>query len=214
MNTPIEKYFDQIIVINLKRRQDRWDHVVDQMKKLGITEYLRFEAYDKPIDHNGQASGNMGCTASHRAVMEIVQWEGWNRTLVFEDDFAFCQDNAQGLFEKMIPEVPNSWQCLYLGGHYMRKKESYSRVSPHVIRVDGMLTTSSFAYTKEFARAVAPNLSGVGPIDNLISGSHAAHETYILQPRIFVQYPNWSDLQEQHASNHQCMLDKQIENSV
>lgn len=212
MNTPLETYFDKIFVINLERRKDRWEHVLEQMKALGITEFERFEAYDRPTDHHGNPNGNMGCTSSHRALYEIIAYQRIPRALIFEDDFAFCIDEPQQKFQQMIGEVPTDWDMLYLGGHYAEKP--VARVSPHVIKMGRMLTTSSYGITWRFARKIAPYINGVGPIDSLLSGFHAPNNCFITQPRIFVQYPSMSDLTDQHSSNHHCMMDRNHENMV
>lgn len=210
--TPIELYFDKIFVINLASRPDRWEHVLAQMAVLGIEKFERFEAYQKPIDHHGFPNGNLGCTSSHRALYEIIAYHGWKRVLILEDDFAYCVDDPQKTFQRMIGEVPENWDMLYLGGHYAERP--VARVSPHVIKIGRMLTTSSYGITGAFARKIAPYISGIGPIDSLLSGFLAPNNCFIFQPRLFVQYPNWSDLQEAHASNHQCMLDRGHESMV
>lgn len=212
MNTPLEVYFDKIFVINLARRTDRWDHVLQQMATLGITEFERFEAYDRPIDHHGKPNGNMGCTSSHRALFELIAYFKWQRVLIFEDDFALCVDRPQEMFQRMIHEVPLDWEMLYLGGHY--GEPPVARVSPHVIKMGRMLTTSSYGITAKFAREIAPYINGVGPIDSLLSGWHRERKCYITQPRLFVQYPSFSDLTDTHSSNHQCMMDRSHEQMV
>lgn len=209
MNTPLETYFDKIFIINLARRADRWEHMLRQMQILGITEFERFEAYDRPIDHHGNPNGNMGCTSSHRALYEIIAYNNWNRVLIFEDDAAICTDDPQAKFQQMIGAVPENWDMLYLGGHYGEEPTKFKRVSPHVIKMGRMLTTSSYGITKQFARKIAPYINGVGPIDSLLGGFHIPENNcFILSPRIFVQYPSMSDLTDQHSTNHHCMLDK------
>ena len=220
MNTPIEEYFDKIFVINLARRLDRWTHVEREMDKLGITEYERFEAYDRPIDHHGNPNGNMGCTSSHRALYEIIAYNKWPRVLIFEDDFAICTDFPQATFGKLIAHVPENWDMLYLGGHYGGEPSEFKRIYPimpglaqfGVIQIGRMLTTSSYGITSQFARKIAPYINGVGPIDSLLTGFHTpSNNCFITRPRIFVQYPGMSDLTDVHSSNHHCMLDRRHE---
>lgn len=210
--SPIETYFDKIFVINLERRADRWDHVLQQMRLLGIENFERFNAYDRPLDHNRNPSGNQGCTASHRALYEIISYHGWNRVLIFEDDFSVCVDNPQQQFQKMVGQVPDNWDMLYLGGHYADEPKNFTRISRHVIKCGRMFTTSSYAITSGFARKIAPYISGVGPIDSLLGGfCTPENNVFIVSPRIFVQYPSFSDLTDSHSSNHQCMMDRNHE---
>ncbi len=217
MNTPIENYFDKIFVINLARRTDRWAHVQAQMKLLGITQYNRFEAYDGIVNGNGVVCGNSGCVASHRGLLELISYHQWPRVLILEDDFSIAHTDpemkayvdVQGEFERMIKEVPSDWDMIYLGGQY-GSNPSY-RVSPHVIRLGTMLTTSSYGITPAMARRLAPHVHGLGPIDSIYCHHQPANNCYVFQPRLFVQYANVSDLTNRECSNEHCMLDQHHE---
>ncbi len=112
----------------------------------------------------------------------------------------------------MIPEIPEHWDMLYLGGHY--GEPPIARVSPHVIQCGRMLTTSSYGITAQMARKMAPYISGVGPIDSLYGGFHRDNRCLILSPRLMIQRPSFSDLQEREMSNSDCMLDESHEQMV
>lgn len=209
----INDYFDRIFVINLASRPDRRAHAEAELQKLGITKAEWFEAYNRPKDHNGTPNGNMGCTASHRAVLEIIAYSKTPRALVLEDDFSIAVNSPTKWFDGMIKEVPETWEILYLGGHY--GGPPISRISSHVIRIGRMMTTSSYGITWQMARKMAPHISGVGPIDELFCGFlNKDHECYIFSPRLFVQYPNFSDLNDREMDNSQCMLDSAHEKMV
>lgn len=216
--TALEKYFDHIVVINLVSRPDRLRHALLELAALGITKYTIFEAHDRPIDDSGRPSGNMGCTASHRGVLELICHHRWQRTLILEDDCTVrslfvAPKNAthpylgsvQDNFSRWVAEVPDDWAMLYLGGHY--GEDGKARVSAHVIRCGRMLTTSSYGITLAHARRLAPYIAGVGPIDNLMSKFHDEGNAYIFTPRFFVQYTNRSDLQDREMENATCMED-------
>jgi len=202
----INEYFNKVIVINLARRPDRWKHAQEQLSGYGI-QADRFEAVDF-----GPDMGNHGCTASHRAVMELIIKEGWPRTLILEDDFEFRFPDTQKMFGEMVPEVPDDWFQLYLGGHY--GNPPIRRISAHVIQSAHMKTTSSVAITLEAAKIMAPVIEGVGPIDELYSNFHLTHPCYIFQPRLAIQYANHSDLQKRHCDNKPSMVDVYHESLV
>lgn len=199
----IEEYFDHIVLINLERRKDRLAESLQQFHKLGINlgevSVILFTGHDMPGD------GNRGCTASHRGVLELICHHRWQRTLILEDDFHVVHDDCQERFGAMIGEVPNDWDMLYLGGHYGEKPRE--RVSPHVIRINHMKTTSSYAVTLEQARRMAPHIYGVGPIDELYLKCHMENNCYIFDPRLMIQRPGFSDLQGHVMDNGGCMSD-------
>lgn len=207
--TAFEDYFSgHLFVINCAHRQDRMAHFTAMAQRFGLTAVQRFEAITG-IVVDGRPNGNAGCTASHRALLEMQIANGWPRVFIFEDDAEIIYSDFHERWERFVGELPPTWQMLYLGAGY--GEPPIARVSPHVIRAGRLLTTSSYGITLEAARRIAPTLSGVGPIDSLLGGFHRELETYLIAPRCIVQYPSHSDLQEQPSGNAQSMLDRALE---
>jgi len=214
-------YFDKIICINRDSRTDRLSSFSGMCVMHGI-EVERFRAHEgTQID--GSFNGNYGCTASHRGVLELICHHGWERTLIFEDDSVAVEPGQYGdhtvnrlplmqQWEQIKPEIPEEWDMLYLGGHYGSKPQS--RLSPHIIRINTMLTTSSYAVSLDFARRIVTHIHGVGPIDSLMGHWQPINKCYCVQPRLFVQYANESDLQHCFMNNTPCMLDPNHEAMV
>lgn len=207
----IEDYFTRIFVINREARKDRWDECCALFSKYNLTKVERFQAYDHG-NIDGWVGGNSGCVSSHRALLDIIAYHKWPRTLILEDDFHIIHENFHELFNQMIPEVPDDWDMLYLGGHYGEKPQY--RVSPHVIRINRMLTTSSYGITWQQARKMAPNIYGGGPIDSLYGQWNVDDKCFILQPRLMIQRDSFSDLQGRNMSNRDCMTNPDHENMV
>lgn len=196
----INEYFDRVFAINLKRRPDRLAHFEEQCAKHNI-KFERFEAYDIAFDGNS----NTGCNCSHRAIMEIVAYQKIPRALIFEDDNEFVYEDTQERFSKAIAEVPGDWSWLWLGGSY--GSEPKGRISEHVMEIDTMMTTSSYAVTWQTAREVAPWISGPAGIDSLYHGFTQRMKAYSLVPRLCVQYTNVSDIQHRVMDNRTSMED-------
>lgn len=208
MNTLLN-YVEAIIVINLARRQDRWQHCLREFASIGVSpsQLLRFDAYDKPDN-----SGNRGCTESHRGVLEWIAREKWERVLVCEDDITVrpeYRDNFHDTFAQISAEIPADAKIVYLGGGYASNPKR--KYSPHLIEIDRMLTTSSFLIGWKMAREMAPYISGVGPIDNLFGGFTAKGNCYCSYPRLFVQYTTLSDLTDREADYGPSMCDTRHE---
>lgn len=206
----VNEYYDKVLVINLARRTDRWANCLRQLQKFGITAE-RFEAYDGVMSE-GRVSGHAGCTSSHRGVLELISHNRWPRTLVLEDDFEIVHGDFNQRFSDIIKEVPDDWCVAYLGGHYQEAPQY--RVSPHCIRINGMLTTSSYGITYAMARKMAPYIGGAAPIDILFHPFLKANKCYILQPRLMVQSRGWSDIREEDSNNALAMSDTRHENMV
>lgn len=206
--SPLEYIFDKIIVIGLARRTDRRALFIQEMAKLGVKNFEWFDGYDKPVDHNGQPSGNKGCSESHRAVLDTIVFNKWRNAVVFEDDAMvrpqFIETFNQ-IFLQAMSEVPAGAKIIYLGGGY--GCNPVRRIGPCVIEIRRMLTTSSYIITGEMAREMAPHISGVGPIDNLFNGFTEKGNCYCIQPRLFVQRETLSDLTDQTVNYEGSMTD-------
>jgi hypothetical protein len=212
--TPLESFVDRIYLINLKRRPDRLAHAVAMFGKLGISmdAVTIFEAHDKPA-LDGVPSGNAGCVASHRGVYELIAHDKVEKALIFEDDadFAFtdfrCRQriDPQAAFASYIPELPTRFDMLYLGRHFAEMP--LARRSPHVIKIGRLFTTSSYIIRGGFAREIAPEISGNGPIDVLLGKWHRDRDCYCVDPTLFVQYQNMSDLSDRNDNNVPPMMD-------
>ena len=214
-------YFDKIICINRSSRTDRWDKFQKMCERYGL-EVARFNAHEG-TQLDGSFNGNYGCTSSHRGVLELICHNGWNRTLIFEDDSEAVEPGRYGdhaanrlplmqQWEQIKSYIPEKWDMLYLGGHYGSRPQA--RLSQHIIKIDTMLTTSSYAVSLEFAKKIVTHIYGIGPIDSLMSGWQPTHQCYCVQPRLFVQYENESDLQHKVMDNAPCMLDPNHEAMV
>lgn len=202
----INTFFDRVIWIGSPgKRPDRAGEMLRQLHKFGI-EATRFEAHWKPIDHLGKPNGNLGCTSSHRGVLELICHHRWESTLVLEDDAQFVDDSWPEQFDAMVREVPKDWQFLFLGAGYA--EDPIARVSDAVIRAGALMTTSSYGIRYEMARRMAPHISGIGPIDSLYHGWQRKYPTYIFSPRLMVQRAGYSDLQECDSNNGMSMLDR------
>jgi len=82
----LNRLVDKIFIINLRNRGDKYSKMEEQLKKLGITNYERFDAIkptlqmvkDEPLlvqlhnkTWNQAAMGVIGCKLSHIAVIKL-----------------------------------------------------------------------------------------------------------------------------------------------
>lgn len=68
------------------------------------------------------SSLEIGCSKSHYNVLLNTRSE---LTLILEDDFELCE-NFDSEFEKCFNELPNDFECLFLGGRVIGAKKDYS----------------------------------------------------------------------------------------
>ncbi len=116
--------FDQVWVINLKRRPERLERFWAELEKgewpfrtpkvfaaidgakVGVPRYWRTGA------------GSYGCLRSHMSLLERAIMDEVGSILVLEDDAVF-RPGFKDDVTRFLREVPEDWQCLMLGGQHV-----------------------------------------------------------------------------------------------
>ncbi|CAB4652178.1 MAG: hypothetical protein F2621_06455 [Actinobacteria bacterium] len=86
-----------VSVINLKHRKDRYEAFSREMASLGITDWTRIEAVNGKArfpETDGFFAGSAGCTLSHIAALEEVDWSSCQGAMICEDDVEFLVPRA------------------------------------------------------------------------------------------------------------------------
>ena len=105
------EYIDKILIINLKHRTDRKIEMINQIKKLNLSEnkFIFIEAiYDKE-------NGAFGCTKSHLKCINYAIDNNLDNICILEDDYEFVENIEKFNFEllKFFINVTN-WDALLL----------------------------------------------------------------------------------------------------
>ena len=136
--------FDQIYLVNLKRRPDRLKRMRACFEELGI-DYKLIEAvdgksltkgylealdikqcanYKDPYSNRDMTYGEIGCFMSHYKIWEDVVQKGHDRIIVFEDDVrfeTFFKVTLSNLMIDLQNTGLNEWDLIYLGRKRLRK---------------------------------------------------------------------------------------------
>jgi len=137
----LNKYFDEIYIISLKRRADRLVKVSKKFFDLGIEFTVvdavdgseqevqnDYQAYvDMPLGGEGahslelayrrkmiDSAGAWAYLRTYKKILEEAQNKNFRRILCFDDDVIFHKD-FNDLIDKAIQKVPQDWKLLYLG---------------------------------------------------------------------------------------------------
>jgi glycosyltransferase involved in cell wall biosynthesis len=137
----INRYFDRILIINLKSRYDRRLKAIQELRRMGIDaevffaddgyspsnlkEYYKYAS--KPIGGKNahpmeslyarkmiMGPGALGYLKTFKRLLHYAIDQGWERILCFDDDI-FFHHQFHDLFEKRIAGIPSDWKLLYLG---------------------------------------------------------------------------------------------------
>lgn len=124
--------WDNIFVINLLRRIDRKNKIIQLFEKSNITKYKFIEAFDgldpiiiKEFDKIKKeknipiiTSGHFACLLSHIKAINLAKKLGYEKIMILEDDVFF----EFNIFEKLSKIKVPYYDLLYLGGITSKKK--------------------------------------------------------------------------------------------
>lgn len=71
-------------------------------------------------------SGTYGCLLSHIKTLQFAKDNNFSSVLILEDDVRFA-DNFEQHLEDSMKELPDNWDCLWLGGFDQEKPQKYSQ---------------------------------------------------------------------------------------
>jgi GR25 family glycosyltransferase involved in LPS biosynthesis len=122
----------KIIIPNLKRAIERREHMIHQFEKLGIKDYMFYDAFDGKDITNESIVGNItpgnighprqfkrgeiGCTLTHIGIITLAKALNYEQVLIIEDDVILCEDFPER-FLKLCKYLPSNWEHVFLSGH-------------------------------------------------------------------------------------------------
>ena len=143
-------HFTRIVLLSLSTQKDRADAALARLEESGmarrgdVTVMRAWPGNVAPAPAWWRA-GNAawGCLMSHvRAVQEALL-DGVERVLLLEDDVVFHPRAPQWL-ERLMREVPEDWDQLYLGGQHL-KEASPLPDCPYIWRAKNVNRTHAYA---------------------------------------------------------------------
>jgi len=133
----LKYFFDQVWVINLKRREDRLEQFLSEINK-SQWPFRRPQVFNAiEGDKVGvpkfwqTGGGSYGCLRSHLVLLERAIQDDIGSVLVLEDDAVFMNTFGKDVAD-FLAKVPDDWQCLMLGGQHVNSKPF--SVVPGIIR--------------------------------------------------------------------------------
>ena len=119
-------FWDKIFIINLFRRTDRKEKMIQKLSDANINNYEFINAIDgkdpviyeefKTLKNNNRTfipnTGHYGCLLSHINILLQAKKENLESIMILEDDILFCDDFLNKIQNMLIPQ----YDILYLGG--------------------------------------------------------------------------------------------------
>ena len=190
------EFIEKVIYINLEHRTDRRQQIEEVLSNIPQEKILRFNA----IKHQ---RGNIGCTMSHIAVLEMAIQNKWKNYLVVEDDAVWSSTDSYQLLLELI-QKPHD--VIQLGSTYTEyDKETY--------KTSKAWTTTAYIVQEHYYQTLLQNFRE--GLDHLIKtglGHHFAIDVYmghlqrkdhwyVVVPSLIIQRPGYSDI-EKHVTDN------------
>lgn len=143
---PIRNFFDcfdAIYCVNLERRSDRWEKVMLEFAKIGISDLVvRHKAIETPDN------GHIWCMLSHRSIVMDAKSKWLERVFIFEDDMVVRSVSHLNTWCQRV-RLPEEYDLLYLGWVFW-PASSMSMYDSHWFLSYGVWNTHAYSINQSF----------------------------------------------------------------
>lgn len=186
-------------IINLKHRTDRYNHIVNEITKLELTQYEIVEA----IKHDVLWKG---CLASHLKCIQLAKQNKFPYVLILEDDAIFTED-ASYILTETFNEIQNlRWDIFFLGANLQTQAE---RISNSILKLNSAFAAHAYIVQEHFYNVIL-NLPNTSEIDVHYNNLMSKYNIYMCDPMIAYQLPSYSDLQNGYRDYNQAIFNNYL----
>lgn len=137
---------EKTYVINLDRNREKWEFSKKELMHIGLNP-CRISAWDGLFNKLSSPfidrPGGIGCMISHWMCLQSAVINDYECIAIFEDDI-ILHPNFEMLEAKLLEEVPQDWEILWLGWDDRDGKREY--ISKHVLKPNRPYGTQAIIY--------------------------------------------------------------------
>ena len=199
-----------VIYINLDKRIDRKEHILNELKKIGVEDAKRFKAIELE-------NGAVGCSMSHLKCLEFAKKENYEMVFICEDDIQFLHpDMFLTQLKLFLDSSFLKWDNVIVAGNNMIP---YIPISDFCIKVFNCQTTSGYIVKKSYYDKLIQNYKeGIQKllkdpsnndykIDKYWFKLQREDNWYLIIPLSIVQKEDYSDIEKKVTNFSKYMLD-------
>jgi hypothetical protein len=137
-----------VVYINLQERIDRKAQVEEQLSKVGLINFNRFNAIKLP-------NGALGCSMSHLKCLQLAKDRNLDHILIVEDDIIFLNPGIFiGQLNKFL-QNNKEWDILLIAGNNV---PPYRVVDDTCVQVSWCQTTTGYLIRKQYYDTLINNI--------------------------------------------------------
>jgi glycosyl transferase family 25 len=199
-----------VLYINLKSREDRNLHVLNELKQLNITNPIRIDAIKNE-------NGAIGCSMSHIKCLEYAKSNHFPNVFICEDDITFTNPS---LLLSNINQMETSninWDVVIIGGNNC---PPYTKINDYCIKVTNNQTTTGYIVQSHYYDTLLQNIRESTTrllrephnhrfyaLDIFWKQLQQKDKWYMIIPPTVIQYEDYSDIEKQVVNYNVLMLD-------
>ncbi len=117
----INEFFEKGYYINLDRRPDRNEQLIQELKNKGLDTFFERVSAEDGINEPDFMRKHHYCAASYHKLFRKIYEEGYERVIILEDDAGFYDNWDRSSLELIsdalteLNEIPD-WEMLFFGG--------------------------------------------------------------------------------------------------
>jgi len=196
----LEKYFEKIYVVNLDRRQDRYNGFINEINKYGLKNIERFPAVDGKMINtydNPLLPGEIGILKTHLNIITKCIENNVKNVLILEDDVYFTNEILK--LDEYMSLVPNDWDFIYFGGNHAGKIPP-NLINDKILKLNFTLALQCVAINNAMFDIIETILSKMNKqVDTLYAELHDRFNAYGFYPNMAKQKPDFSDIQNKNV---------------
>jgi len=202
-------HVQHILYINLQEREDRKQHVEEQLRLVGFQNPERFNAVVMDI-------GAIGCSMSHLRCLETAREQNWDHVLICEDDVLFLNPELFTQQMNTFLENHDDWDVVFLGGH---NNQQYIPVDESCVQVHKCQTTTGYLVKSHYYDKLIhimkegvemfikePHNFSIYAVDRYWFSLQEVDKWFLIIPLSVTQKEDYSDIEKRSVNYHYYLL--------
>jgi len=192
-----------IFILNLKKRNDRLEHIKTEMSKIDCKEYKIFESVDGSLLENKTrlTNGMLGLVKTYIKLHEELLKTNYQDVIIIEDDCVFIE-NFNNLLKEYIDSIPKNWDFLYFGANHNRHMGyTTTKINENVLKLTYSFTAHCVLIKKVVFDELIENIKNLN-IENdvMLARLQQKYNAYSSSKILTSQLPNFSNIENKNVN--------------
>jgi GR25 family glycosyltransferase involved in LPS biosynthesis len=191
-----------IYVINLKEREDRKTHILNELKKIDCKKFIIFDAINGNSVSNPSRikNGAYGLVQTYFKIYEDWKKDENENILLIEDDCSFVSDFNIKLTD-YINNIPKNWDMVYFGGnHNYHMGNKTEKINDYCIKLNNTYSAHCVLLKKKvFEELISEIKKNPIEIDVMMSFLQKKYNSFSSSQKLTTQIPSFSNIENKHV---------------